>query len=173
MIGGAEGRGWGQGEMGKDTLPIPTQGRTRALRSIHPHTHSPQPFAWPVAASDRPTARPQAALVGHGGPVGSSPQAMALLSDVAAGLAALHARAIVHRDLKPHNVLITDGRRAKLSDMGLSKQLVAEQSSFESHGAGALAWEACASTPGCCSLCARLESSRGRYLEPHSLCGVR
>lgn len=29
-------------------------------------------------------------------------------------------------------------QRAKLSDMGLSKQLVAEQSSFESHGAGAL-----------------------------------
>jgi serine/threonine-protein kinase/endoribonuclease IRE1 len=61
---------------------------------------------------------------------------MALLSDVGAGLAALHARAIVHRDLKPHNVLITDSCRAKLSDMGLSKQLVAEQSSFESHGAG-------------------------------------
>jgi serine/threonine-protein kinase/endoribonuclease IRE1 len=62
---------------------------------------------------------------------------MTLLADVAAGLAALHARAIVHRDLKPHNVLITDSCRAKLSDMGLSKQLVAEQSSFESHGAGA------------------------------------
>jgi serine/threonine protein kinase len=61
---------------------------------------------------------------------------MALLADVAAGLAALHARAIVHRDLKPHNVLITDSCRAKLSDMGLSKQLVPEQSSFESHGAG-------------------------------------
>lgn len=67
---------------------------------------------------------------------GFAPQAMALLSDVAAGLAALHARAIVHRDLKPHNVLITDSCRAKLSDMGLSKQLVPEQSSFESHGAG-------------------------------------
>lgn len=61
---------------------------------------------------------------------------MALLSDVAAGLAALHARSIVHRDLKPHNVLVTDSCRAKLSDMGLSKQLVPEQSSFESHGAG-------------------------------------
>jgi len=45
-------------------------------------------------------------------------------------------RGIVHRDLKPHNVLITDTGRAKLSDMGLSKQLIAEQSSFESHGAG-------------------------------------
>lgn len=62
---------------------------------------------------------------------------MAVLGDIAAGLAALHARQIVHRDLKPHNVLLTEGGRAKLSDMGLSKQLVSEQSSFESHGSGA------------------------------------
>ena len=52
-------------------------------------------------------------------------------------------RGIVHRDLKPHNVLITETGRAKLSDMGLSKQLVAEQSSFESHGAGGSSgWQA-------------------------------
>jgi serine/threonine-protein kinase/endoribonuclease IRE1 len=61
---------------------------------------------------------------------------MAVLSDTAAGLAALHDRQIVHRDLKPHNVLLTESGRAKLSDMGLSKQLVSEQSSFESHGSG-------------------------------------
>jgi serine/threonine protein kinase len=78
----------------------------------------------------------QAALLGGSEAVGSSRRAMALLSDVASGLAALHERSIVHRDLKPHNVLITDSGHAKLSDMGLSKQLVAEQSSFESHGAG-------------------------------------
>ena len=38
--------------------------------------------------------------------------------------------------IRPHNVLITDAGRAKLSDMGLSKQLCAEQHSFESLGAG-------------------------------------
>ena len=50
-----------------------------------------------------------------------------------------------HLPLLPHLPLATaalpacllqGGQRAKLSDMGLSKQLVAEQSSFESHGAG-------------------------------------
>ena len=82
---------------------------------------------------------------------------MALLSEVAAGLAALHDRAIVHRDLKPHNVLITDSCRAKLSDMGLSKQLVPEQSSFESHGAGgccaALLDAHCGNSWASCILC--------------------
>jgi serine/threonine-protein kinase/endoribonuclease IRE1 len=67
---------------------------------------------------------------------------MSVLADIAAGLAALHQRQIVHRDLKPHNVLLTEAGRAKLSDMGLSKQLVSEQSSFESHGSGGLAGQA-------------------------------
>jgi serine/threonine-protein kinase/endoribonuclease IRE1 len=59
-----------------------------------------------------------------------------VLQDICAGLAFLHSCSIVHRDLKPHNVLLTDSGKAKLSDMGLSKQLVPEQSSFESHGSG-------------------------------------
>jgi serine/threonine-protein kinase/endoribonuclease IRE1 len=73
---------------------------------------------------------------GEGPLPGLNVQGMQLISDMAAGLAALHARGIVHRDLKPHNVLLTESGRAKLSDMGLSKQLVAQQSSFESHGSG-------------------------------------
>lgn len=61
---------------------------------------------------------------------------MRVAEDVGSGLEALHERGIVHRDLKPHNVLLTESGRAKLSDMGLSKRLVPEQSSFESVGSG-------------------------------------
>ncbi|KAK9823205.1 hypothetical protein WJX72_001091 [[Myrmecia] bisecta] len=69
--------------------------------------------------------------------------AMQIAEDVGRGLLALHERGIVHRDLKPHNVLLTEGRRAKLSDMGLCKQLVPEQSSFDSAGAGGSSgWQA-------------------------------
>lgn len=52
------------------------------------------------------------------------------------GLVALHQRGIVHRDIKPQNILLTESRHAKLSDMGLCKRLAIDQSSFESRGPG-------------------------------------
>ena len=60
---------------------------------------------------------------------------------MAQGLTSLHARGIVHRDLKPQNVLITDSGRGKLSDMGLCKRLIPNQSTFVTSGAG-----------GCCAV---------------------
>ncbi|GJN07487.1 hypothetical protein PR202_ga25323 [Eleusine coracana subsp. coracana] len=67
-----------------------------------------------------------------------SSQLLKLMRDVVAGLAHLHSVGIIHRDLKPHNVLIsTDGPiRAKLSDMGISKRLQEDITSFSHHGTG-------------------------------------
>ncbi len=42
----------------------------------------------------------------------------------------------MHRDIKPQNILLTESRHAKLSDMGLCKRLAIDQSSFESRGPG-------------------------------------
>lgn len=59
------------------------------------------------------------------------------MEEAGQGLVALHQRGIVHRDIKPQNILLTDSRRAKVSDMGLCKRLAIDQSSFESWGPGA------------------------------------
>ncbi len=68
---------------------------------------------------------------------------MSAMQSIAAGVAALHTRGIVHRDLKPHNVLVTKDGKVKLSDMGLSKMLKDEQSSFENTGtSGSSGWRA-------------------------------
>eukprot|EP00894_Picocystis_sp_ML_P003031 jgi/Pico_ML_1/53548/g4079.t1 len=68
---------------------------------------------------------------------------MSAMQSIASGVAALHARGIVHRDLKPHNVLVTKDKKVKLSDMGLSKILNDEQSSFENTGtSGSSGWRA-------------------------------
>eukprot|EP00246_Nothoceros_aenigmaticus_P011800 TRINITY_DN3369_c0_g1_i1.p1 TRINITY_DN3369_c0_g1~~TRINITY_DN3369_c0_g1_i1.p1 ORF type:complete len:503 (-),score=85.53 TRINITY_DN3369_c0_g1_i1:342-1850(-) len=70
-----------------------------------------------------------------------------LMRDIVSGLAHLHSRNIVHRDLKPQNVLVVNvhGRpwRAKLSDMGISKRIDADASSFDAFtGVGSPGWQA-------------------------------
>jgi hypothetical protein len=54
-------------------------------------------------------------------PRASERDARRIIGEVAAGLAAAHARELVHRDIKPGNILIeTESRRAFVTDFGVS-----------------------------------------------------
>uniref|UniRef100_A0A7N1A0L9 non-specific serine/threonine protein kinase n=1 Tax=Kalanchoe fedtschenkoi TaxID=63787 RepID=A0A7N1A0L9_KALFE len=74
-----------------------------------------------------------------------SPTLIRLLRDIVSGIVHLHELGIVHRDLKPQNVLIDKERGlcAKVSDMGISKRLHENMSSFQYvTGCGSSGWQA-------------------------------
>ena len=64
-----------------------------------------------------------------------------LLKNALDGLDFLHSMKIVHRDLKPENILISKFKNAKLSDMGLSRQLRQDEHSFETNASGSWGWQ--------------------------------
>ncbi|GFP92962.1 serine/threonine-protein kinase/endoribonuclease ire1a [Phtheirospermum japonicum] len=75
-----------------------------------------------------------------------SSRLLKLMRDIVCGLAHLHELGIIHRDLKPQNVLVIKDRSisAKISDMGISKQLDGEMLSLTKHttGYGSSGWQA-------------------------------
>ena len=48
-------------------------------------------------------------------------ESIAIIKDIARGLAVLHENQIVHRDLKPNNILFDKNGRAKVADLGLAQ----------------------------------------------------
>jgi serine/threonine-protein kinase/endoribonuclease IRE1 len=66
-----------------------------------------------------------------------------LLEQVTRGLGHLHAMKLIHRDIKPHNILITPQKRLVISDFGLGKKLIDNQSSFHpTIQSGTVGWRA-------------------------------
>ncbi|WP_434299054.1 protein kinase domain-containing protein [Corallococcus exiguus] len=67
----------------------------------------------------------------QGGPL-LAPRGLALLQQLAEGLAAIHDKGIIHRDLKPENVLISPsarGEQARLLDFGIARLVEPEAGS--------------------------------------------
>jgi serine/threonine protein kinase len=48
---------------------------------------------------------------------------LAIMRQVAAGLAAIHALGTLHRDLTPNNIMVVEGGTAKILDLGLAKTM--------------------------------------------------
>jgi len=73
------------------------------------------------------------ALIEERGPM-PVPLVINIAKQIAAGLAAAHAKQIIHRDIKPANILIeTESGRAKLTDFGLAR--VADDAKLTTEGA--------------------------------------
>jgi formylglycine-generating enzyme required for sulfatase activity len=61
------------------------------------------------------------------------PQILDIATQIAEGLAELHAKHVIHRDLKPENVMLTEHGGIKLLDFGLARNAVAGIDEISGH----------------------------------------
>jgi serine/threonine protein kinase len=62
-----------------------------------------------------------ATKLGKNSPLFSIPQCVKLLTQMCAGVQAIHDAGIVHRDLKPENILLTEDGEVKIADFGIAR----------------------------------------------------
>jgi eukaryotic-like serine/threonine-protein kinase len=70
------------------------------------------------------------------------PDILDLLTGIASGLAAAHARRVVHRDIKPSNILLTRESLVKIVDFGLAKIVSSSSQTQSADTSGTLAYMA-------------------------------
>ncbi|WP_185444167.1 serine/threonine protein kinase [Kribbella qitaiheensis] len=92
--------------------------------------------AW--LAMDRLSGPDLQRLLDDGGALPAS-RAVALLSEVAAAVDAMHKAGVIHRDLKPANIIL-DGDRPTVADFGVARQLVSLESSTGMDLSGGADW---------------------------------
>lgn len=71
-----------------------------------------------------------------------TPEKVAMMKGIAAGVAHIHLLNIVHRDLKPENILIDPQGNPRISDMGLAKKFEGSKFSYSILNAGSAGWMA-------------------------------
>jgi serine/threonine protein kinase len=76
---------------------------------------------------------PTLAEVLEAGPI-EPERAMAIVAQIARGLAHAHQRGLVHRDLKPGNVILEAGDRARIVDFGIALVIADGSTRLTAHG---------------------------------------